>query len=124
MDLIEYRKAAEKAINDQRQKYEGMEYLGARSEEPTAACLDLVEKSDLFIGIYAWRYGHIPDGSDISITEQEYNCAVEKNLPRLCYFVEEEFPWNPRLMEKGLALEKLERFKNRISGKQVRPHFN
>ena len=60
VDLVEYRQAAEKAINDQGQKYEGMEYLGAMAEEPTKACLDLVEKCDLFIGIYAWRYGHIP----------------------------------------------------------------
>ena len=29
IDLINYRKAAENAINDKGQKYEGMEYMGA-----------------------------------------------------------------------------------------------
>ena len=28
LDLIDYRRAAEKAINDLGQKYEGMEYMG------------------------------------------------------------------------------------------------
>ena len=83
VDLIEYRKAAEKAINDQRQKYEGMEYMGAMAEEPTQACLDLVEKCDLFIGIYAWRYGYIPKSSDISITEEEYQEKKVKLLEKI-----------------------------------------
>jgi len=123
IDLIDYRKAAEKAINDQKQKYEGMEYMGAMNEEPTEACLDLVEQCDLFIGIYAWRYGYIPDGSDISITEQEYLNAQKLGIPCLCYFVDEDFPWIRKFIETGPAEEKLKRFKNDISQKHVRATF-
>ncbi len=123
IDLIEYRKAAEKAINDLRHKYEGMEYMGAMDEEPVKACLDLVEKCDLFIGIYAWRYGHIPDGSDVSITEQEYNHAKKLDRPCFCYFVDEDFPWKRRFIETGSAEDKLEEFKNNISKEHVHATF-
>lgn len=85
VDLIDYRQAAEKAINDQGQKYDGMDYMGAMAEEPVTACLELVEKCDLFIGIYAFRYGHIPDGSELSITEQEYRYAIKKDKPCLLF---------------------------------------
>jgi formylglycine-generating enzyme required for sulfatase activity len=123
IDLIEYRKAAEKAINDMRQKFEGMEYMGAMDKEPVKACLDKVEECDLFIGIYAWRYGYVPEGSDISITEQEYNHAKKSGIPCLCYFVDEDFGWKPKWIEKGSAADKLELFKNNISKEHVRDYF-
>jgi formylglycine-generating enzyme required for sulfatase activity len=123
IDLINYRKAVEKAINDLGQKYEGMEYMGAMDKEPTEACLDLIEKCNLFIGIYAWRYGHIPKGSDFSITEQEYQHAKKINIPRLCYFVDQDFEWKPRFIERGLAEEKLKEFKHMISKDVVRVMF-
>jgi formylglycine-generating enzyme required for sulfatase activity len=123
IDLIDYRRAAEKAVNDLGQKYEGMEYMGAMDKEPTTASLDLVEKCDLFIGIYAWRYGYIPDGSDISITEQEYRCAKELHIPCLCYFVAEDFPWIRKFIETGSAEEKLKQFNNTVSKDHVRDKF-
>ncbi|KAA3659590.1 MAG: DUF4062 domain-containing protein, partial [Calditrichaeota bacterium] len=101
IDLIDYRKAAEKAINDQKQKYIGMEYMGTLPDEPKVASLKMVEECDLCIGIYAWRYGYVPDGDDYSITEQEYRHAKKLGKPCLCYFVDEEFPWKPKFIESG-----------------------
>lgn len=123
IDLIDYRKAAEKAINDLGQKYEGMEYLGAKNEKPTEACLNLIEQCNLFIGIYAWRYGYIPDNSDISIIEQEYNYARKLQIPCLCYFVDEDFPWKRCFVEDNPAKDKLKLFKNNISKEHVRADF-
>lgn len=124
VDLIDYRKAAEKAINRLGQKYEGMEYVGAKNEDATELSLELVnQKCDLFIGIYAWRYGTVPDGSELSITEQEYHKATELGLPCLCYFVEEDFPWQRRFIETGAAEEKLKRFKSQIAKNHVRDTF-
>lgn len=123
IDLVAHRKAAEKAINHLGQKFEGMEYLGARDEEPTRACLELVEKCDLLIGIYAWRYGQVPEGAAISITEQEYQHAKKLGLPCLCYFVDEDFDWKPKFIEAGAPAEKLKQFKNQISTEHVRASF-
>ncbi|MBN1998809.1 SUMF1/EgtB/PvdO family nonheme iron enzyme [candidate division KSB1 bacterium] len=122
-DLKEYRKAAEKAINDLRQKYEGMEYMGAMDKEPTKACTDLIEQCQLLIGIYAWRYGHIPRGAKYSITEQEYRFAAEKGIPCLCYFIDENFAWLPHFIESGPGEKKLKKFKGNISEAHVRGRF-
>jgi len=82
-----------------------------------------VNQCDLFIGIYAWRYGHIPAGSDISITAQEYQHAQTLGKPCLCYFVDEDFPWPPKLVEHGIPVEKLAALKAAISREHVRASF-
>ncbi|MCG3155646.1 MAG: Hercynine oxygenase [bacterium] len=123
IDLVEYRQAAEQAINDLRQKFEGMEYLGARDAEPATAALQLVEQCDLLIGIYAWRYGKIPKESERSITEQEYRHAQSLGKPRLCYVVNEDFAWKPKFIEQGEAAEKLQRLKRDIENERVRDTF-
>ncbi len=72
-DLIEHRKAAHDALEQLGLHVIWMEAFGARPEESTKACLDEIEECDLFVGIYAHRYGQIPEGKDISITEEEFN---------------------------------------------------
>ena len=123
IDLIDYRKAAEKAINEQGQKYEGMEYIGALQEEPVTASLEMVAQCDLFIGIYAWRYGTVPDGTAYSITEQEYRHAQKLGKACLCYIVDEEFDWKPKFVDKGPAAEKIALFKDSLSKEHVRATF-
>ncbi len=84
-DLIDYRTAARDVILQLKQTYQGMEFFGARSEEPVEACLKEVEQCDLFIGIDAWRYGFVPEKSDISITEMEFQHAQKEKKPILCF---------------------------------------
>jgi hypothetical protein len=55
-----------------------MEAFGARPIESTEPCLDEIEESDLFVGIYAHRYGYVPAGSAVSMTEQEFLHAKTK----------------------------------------------
>ena len=71
-DLIDYRIAAIRAVEGTNYQASKMEVFGARPDEPSNGCLKEVEKSDLFIGIYALRYGFVAEGADISITEMEY----------------------------------------------------
>ena len=80
-DLIDYRAAAIRAVEGTNYQASKMEVFGARPDEPLDACLKEVEESDLFIGIYAHRYGYIPEGSDISITEMEYIHAKKLGNP-------------------------------------------
>jgi hypothetical protein len=63
----------------------------ARAEGATSACLNEVAESDLFVGIYAWRYGFIPPGSEISITGQEFEEAQRLEKPCFCFVVEEDY---------------------------------
>ncbi len=123
LDLKDHRKAVEEAINERGHKFLGMEYLGALDAEPTKACLEMVEECDLFIGIYAWRYGSTTDNSPFSITEQEYQYAEELKKPRICYLVDENFAWPPKFIEKGAGADKLEQFKRSIDKDRVRDTF-
>lgn len=123
IDLIEHRKFAIEALQRLGHDVGRMEVFGARPEEPMRACLSEIEACDVFIGIYAHRYGHVPSDSNISITEAEYNYAVELKKPMFCFMVNEEYPWPPRMIEEHPAKSKLVRFKQRVSEAFVRDDF-
>ena len=61
---------------------EMMESLAAVDGDPIKASLDLVDNSNLYLGIFAHRYGYVPAGYEISITEIEYNHAMNANFGR------------------------------------------
>ncbi len=72
-----------------------MEVFGARDARPLLECARILrEETDLFVGIYANRYGFIPEGTTVSITEAEYKAATEYGIPRLI-FIEGEHPLSP-----------------------------
>ncbi|MCI0475095.1 MAG: DUF4062 domain-containing protein, partial [Anaerolineales bacterium] len=122
-DIIDYRKAAERAINLLDQQFKGMEYFGARPEEPKAACLKEIAQCDIFVGIYAHRYGFVPEGDAKSITEQEFDHAQKLGKPIFCYRVKSDQPWNPTFIERGDAEKKLAAFIARIEKDFVRGEF-
>ena len=92
-DLREHRRSAADALDRLGHRVLRMETFGARPDEPTNACLSEVERCDTFIGVYARRYGYIPLGSRISITEQEFNHARSKSKPIFAFFVDPNYPW-------------------------------
>ena len=87
-DLPEHREqvrlACERAGFEPR---EMMEHLTAEDENPVDTSLQMVDQADVYLGIFAYRYGSIPDGQDLSITEMEYNRAVKRGKPRLIFFI-------------------------------------
>ena len=108
-DLIEYRAAAIRAVEGTNYQASKMEVFGARSDEPSDACLKEVKESDLFVGIYALRYGFIPEGADISITEMEYLHAKKLGRPIYCFLLDEENqPWLKKWIEGEPGKSKLE----------------
>jgi len=69
-DLAEYRRTVQGAIRQLGTVDVSMEHFGARDERPADECVRLVrQESDLFVGIYAYKYGYVPDGADVSISE-------------------------------------------------------
>jgi len=95
----------------------------ARPEGATSACLKEVAESDLFVGIYAWRYGFIPPDSEVSITEQEYLEAEKLGKPRFCFVVDENYDWPEEYREKGIGARLLRDFKARLDATLVRTTF-
>lgn len=115
VDLVEHREAVQKAIRQMGDVDVSMEHFGARDERPKSECLRLLrDESDLFAGIYAHRYGHIPHGEKKSITESEYDAAGGQNLPRFIYLVNNELPWKPTFIDQGLPAQRLAKLKQRL----------
>jgi Domain of unknown function (DUF4062)/prokaryotic YEATS domain len=101
-----------------------MENLGARDQRPKSECLRMVrQESDIFVGVYAHRYGFIPDGERISITESEYEAATLTGLPRYIYIVDEKHPWPPPAIDHGNEKVQLDRFKNHLLRTHICKNF-
>src|SRR6185503_7207427 len=94
--------------------------------DATDVSIDAVNRCDIFIGIYAFRYGFIPPGAATSITEQEYEEARRQGKRCLCYFADEggtSVPTDPALIEPETNRKILTDFKQRIELELVRGRF-
>src|SRR5260370_36665343 len=98
-----------------------MESLPARDADAIRVSLEMVDHADLYIGIFAWRYGHKPEASDTSITEMEFNRAVERGIPILVFVIHKEHPLTIEMVETDKdAQRKLAELKER--GLSLRAH--
>lgn len=114
VDLPEHRKEAMDACLREGFFPIAMEHLPARDADAIQVSLEMVDKADIYLGIYAWRYGHIPEGQDISITEMEFNRAVERKIPILVFVIHKDHSLTIEMVEadKG-AQDKLKNLKER-----------
>lgn len=95
LDNVERRRLVENAVLQADMHPVGMERFTAGSQPAVAECERLAAECDLYIGIVAHRYGWIPEGHSVSITELEYDAA--KRAGRACYvfFIEEDVRVDP-----------------------------
>ena len=100
-DLKEYRQAAIEIVNRYKDIPIAMEFFGAQPAEPTKVCEEEIKECDVFIGIYAHRYGYVPEGQRKSITRQEYELAKEEGKDCLCFIVDGKYAWPPDYIEMG-----------------------
>jgi hypothetical protein len=92
-DLQPERQAVESAILRMRDTdFAGMEYFGSRTETPRDVSLAEVDTCNLYIGIFARRYGS-------GITEDEYRRAVARNVPVLVYIKDKNASVPPEFVE-------------------------
>src|ERR1022692_171598 len=92
LDLPEHRKAAMDACLRQSFFPLMMEHLPASDDDAIRESLRMVDEANIYLGILAYRYGHVPKGHDISITEMEYNRAGERGIPRLMFAMHKDHP--------------------------------
>lgn len=114
LDLAEHRAAVARALRGAGYEPIGMEDFGAQPIEPLRASLTEVARADLFIGIYAGRYGYVPPFSEFSVTEQELHEARRLGRPCFCFLVEEGFAWPEEHREAGEGGIRLTRLKEQI----------
>ncbi|MGA8498910.1 MAG: DUF4062 domain-containing protein, partial [Xanthobacteraceae bacterium] len=102
---------------------EMMEHLTAEDASAVEVSLQMVEDADVYLGILAYRYGTIPPGADISITEMEYDQAVKLDKPRLIFFIDKKHPVTIEDVDTSPSSAKLKALKERIGDQRVAAFF-
>jgi tetratricopeptide (TPR) repeat protein len=123
LDLPEHRKELCEGCKKAGFDIRVMEELPALDADAIEASLEMVDEADIYIGVFAYRYGYVPEGCDISITEMEYNRAVERKIPRLIFFVDKDHLVRGGDVETGENVIKLDALKARIGGNRVASFF-
>lgn len=78
-----------------------MEDFQVQDIVPLEKCMNDVSSSEIYVGIFAWRYGFIPEGYEESITELELRRAQKMNIPCMIFLLDESIPWLPVCIDTG-----------------------
>ncbi|MGB0126253.1 MAG: DUF4062 domain-containing protein, partial [Rhodocyclaceae bacterium] len=111
-DLKDHREAVYRALRQLGHVVRAMEDYVACDQRPLDKCLDDVAAADVYLGIFAWRYGYVPEAGNpegLSITEREYRQAFDGGKPRLIFLLHEDVPWVRRFDDAASAPDKGER---------------
>ncbi len=130
LDLEKHRPAVEAACISAGVFPIWMKHLPARDASGVQISLEMVDQADLYIGVYAWRYGWVPKGGKKSITELEFDHAVQRKadgkLQELLIFTAHAgHPFTNDDIEKGtVAVKNLAAFKTRACDGRVKQDFS
>jgi hypothetical protein len=106
-DLRAHRKALELAIRRLGHVDIAMEYYIAEDSRPLDRCLRDAGSCDLYVGLFARRYGYCPSGKQRSITELEFRTARAAGIECLCFLLAEDATWPGESVESGAGADKL-----------------
>lgn len=95
IDLGGYRAMAIEVVNRHGMTPIAMEFFEAAGHPAAEESRRKIDDSDVYVGIFAHRYGHIDPEDGRSITELEFDHAAARGLERLCFVVDPEYPWPP-----------------------------
>ncbi len=134
LDLKEHRTAVFEALRRSGYHVIAMEDYVARDERPVKACLDDVDRADIYVGLFAFRYGYIPPAEHgnpdrLSITELEFRRADSSPKTRcLVFLLDETAPWATHLTDtwtgeadKG---ERIRQLRNELSREKMGSFFS
>jgi tetratricopeptide (TPR) repeat protein len=125
LDLPVHRKEVLDACLRQSTIPKMQEHLPASSSDAESGAeairvsLEMVDEADIYLGVFAHRYGYVPAGHDISLTEMEYDRAVERGLTRFIFLMHDQHPVLASDVETGEGAEKLKRLKERLKNENV-----
>ena len=122
IDLPHYREAARDACLAADALPLMMEHLPASDADALRVSMEMVDRCDIYVGILAHRYGYVPAGSEKSITQQEYERAGERGIPRLMFLIHRDASVRIDDVETGTGAERLAAFKEQVAADRV-VHF-
>ncbi|WP_459869538.1 DUF4062 domain-containing protein [Endothiovibrio diazotrophicus] len=90
-DLKTYRATVFDALRRSGYQVIAMEDYFARDDRPLRACLADVERADLYVGLFAFRYGHVPPAEhgnpeDRSLSSWSFATPTPRRIPAACSF--------------------------------------
>src|SRR5262245_59548447 len=99
-DLVEHRAAVASALRKLSSVHRviAMEDYVAADQRPLERVLADVGQADIYVGIFAWRYGFVPQENNPeqkSITELEFRHAKANGKACLIFVLKDDAPWNP-----------------------------
>nr|WP_315463576.1 DUF4062 domain-containing protein [uncultured Rhodoferax sp.] len=119
-DLQRHRQLVREAIGRLEFNSKAMEFFGALSETPKEECLRLVRSANVYVGIFAMRYGFIDPETGKSLTQLEYEEAQAIRLPSLIYIIDEEtHAVLPKHVDTGSSSEMLRELKGTLKKAHV-----
>lgn len=95
-DLVRYRAKLARALRKARHEVVMMEEYVARDQRVEFACRGDVAACDLYVGLFAWRHGHVPAADNPeghSVTEMEYAEAGARQMTRLTFLLADKARW-------------------------------
>lgn len=142
-DLLPERAAVKSAIEHLGMHAIAMEEFNATARNALQLCYAEVQKADILVGVYAHRYGFVPDYSmtyevrtkegkletrtgdgKTSITHWEYLWAMERGIPVLLFVLDRSVRWTPDWIERGDGEAALKAFLKYVGGKHVYKMFD
>jgi hypothetical protein len=124
LDLAKHRAQVMSACLQQNLFPKMMERLPASDANAVRISMRLVDEADLYIGVIGFRYGYVPRGHKISITEMEYKRAGERGIPRLMFLMNPDHLLCAADVETGPGADRLHAFRERIRRERVIATFS
>ncbi|WP_330440919.1 HEAT repeat domain-containing protein [Micromonospora sp. NBC_00821] len=106
-DLLDHRAAVHTAARRLAIDDVAMEAYGTQVQSPLERCLADVRRSDVYVGLFAWRYGYRPPGQESSITELEYREAIAAGKPCLIFLLAEDTPWPVDMIDRDADWQRI-----------------
>lgn len=119
-DLKDCRELVSAELQKTGHRVVGMENYTASGAAPLEKCLADVARCDAYIGIFAWRYGYVPEDANParkSITELEYLKAIERGLEPLIFILSEEARWPQNHVDRDK--QQIEALRGYLSKKHI-----
>lgn len=123
LDLPEHRERAMDACLRQGILPLMMEHLGASADTAITVSLRMIDEADIYIGVYGFRYGYVPQGYQESVTHLEYLRALARNMPRIVLIMDAHHPLHAGDVETGAGATKLEEFKAKVQTENIASFF-
>lgn len=122
-DLQKYRAAAVNLLQKLGHDVTSMDGYTADHRGPVEKVLDDVSSAEVYVGLFAFHYGFIPYGYNISVTELEFRKASELGLPCLIFLIPDDADWNMKYVDRGETFVRIDNLRRDLWNFQAQDQF-